>query len=257
MPGQARWAGRAIRLWGISPVLSCALLVYSVIIPGPLHFGGSIVRSLVEFGGRNWVSSPTILRVWISLCPLVACVSGNLLAIAAIFFSPVLEWKALNVYSLTIRSFPMMFRASCSYSLLILGSILIVSSSACTNVLVSWKKMTFLLLLSGVPFWGQPCDCWVVLTGFDCFRHCRFVRAKGRVVAWPIRVDCMSMMFSGGQFCVVGALVLLLYSLVCSSVGKEGSWNHGWCMTMDKRTHISLSNLFVNRLSVFDSASVE
>ena len=59
----------------------------------------------------------------------------------------------------------------------------------------------------------------------------------------------MSMMFSGGQFCVVGALVLLLYSLVCSSVGKEGSWN--------KNTHISLSNLFINTLLVFDSASVE
>jgi len=73
----------------------------SVVIPGPLHFGGSIVRSLVEFGGRNRVFSPSILHVWISLCSLVACVNSNLLAIAVLFVSPVLEWKALNVYSLT------------------------------------------------------------------------------------------------------------------------------------------------------------
>ena len=50
--------------------------------------------------------SPMILRFWISLCSLVACVSSNLLTVAAIFVSPVLEWKALNVYSLTSQVLP-------------------------------------------------------------------------------------------------------------------------------------------------------
>ena len=63
----------------------------SVVIPGPLHFGGSIVCSLVEFGGRNRVFSPSILHVWISLCSLVACVNSNLLAIAVNLF--LLSWS--------------------------------------------------------------------------------------------------------------------------------------------------------------------
>ena len=46
------------------------------------------------------------------------------------------------------------------------------------------EKDDFFVTILGSVLWF-----WVVLSDFDCFRHCWFVLAKGRMVAWPIRVN--------------------------------------------------------------------